>query len=238
MGLARPDSRRFDRIVAKAIAAAMLCALIPVAIALADADTTPPVGNVTTVVQDAAFQTVTLTLAYSDPESGLDHVTFSCDDAVVAPLSEAYASPITVPLHGAGSAGCVASGQHSIRVEIWNGAGLSAGSWQAVELSPLSGLDLPLPAVTGQPFTIQPLFAADFTIAPADVCRWEVRWGSTHALRTNTADETFGGMLFEGPASKGYCGAWTFTLPWVPVRQFQVAFDYGPRSGYSTYSAR
>lgn len=238
MGLTRQGSRRFARVAAQATTAALLCGLLPGAMTRGGTDTTPPVGSVTTIVQDDAYQTATLTLAYSDPESGLDHVTVSCGDAVVPPLSVPYASPITVSLHGADSAGCVAYGPRSIRVEIWNGAGLSAGSWQGVLVSPLSGFDLPLPAVTGQPFTVQPRFASDFVIAPTDVCRWELRWGSTHALRTNTADETFGGLLFEGPASRGFCGPWTFTLPWVPVRQFQVTFDYGPESGYSMYGTR
>jgi len=38
------------------------------------------------------------------------------------------------------------------------------------------------------------------------------------------------GILFEGSASGGYCGEWTFTLPWVPYRQYDWILT-GPFSG-------
>jgi hypothetical protein len=88
-------------------------------------------------------------------------------------------------------------------------------------------IEMPLAAVTGQPFTIRPVYPAGFTIAPDDVCRTEFRWGDDSALFSQQSNNTFGGILFEGPASEGFCGEWTFTLPWVPYRQYALDFT-GP----------
>ena len=94
----------------------------------------------------------------------------------------------------------------------------------AVE-EPTFALTYPLPARTGEPFTVQVQYSDGFIPAPETICRWEVRWGSVKALRENDFDETFGGMLFEGPASKGFCTEWTFTLPWVPEPRFEFSVD-------------
>jgi hypothetical protein len=81
-------------------------------------------------------------------------------------------------------------------------------------------VETPRKAVTGQLFTIRPVFPPGMDIAPDVVCRIEFRWGDDKALFSLQSNNTFGGILFEGPASKGFCGEWTLTLPWVPYRQY------------------
>ena len=101
-------------------------------------------------------------------------------------------------------------------------AALTASPVAAAE--PTVSFEYPLPARTGQPFTIHPVYSDGFVPAPTDVCRWEFRWGNTASLRDNEFDDTFGFLLFEGAAADGFCGDWDFTLPWVPVPQFEVDF--------------
>ena len=52
-----------------------------------------------------------------------------------------------------------------------------------------------------------------------------MRWGNEEALRENKPNETFGTMFMSGKPDRGFCGPWTFTVPWVPVRQFEVYFN-------------
>lgn len=97
----------------------------------------------------------------------------------------------------------------------------------AVDESAQVSFDYPLPARTGEPFTIRPVYSLGYTPPPDAMCRWEFRWGDTASLRDSAFNETFGFLLFEGTAAEGFCGDWTFTLPWVPVPQFELAFS-GP----------
>lgn len=204
---------------------------LPVPGVRAVGDTTPPVGSVTKVTDNLLDQTATFTLAYSDPESGIDHVRILCDNSTNGGVTVPYAVTITVALRGDGSAGCLRYGFRYVLVSVANGDGVAADSWHLVEIRPQLTLDFPLPAVTGQLYTIAPTFPADLAIGPEDVCSWEFRWGSTAALNDVVkSDETYGGVAFRGPASRGYCGAWTFTLPWVPVRQFTVSFGLSSKS--------
>ena len=224
---------RARRAVALAVGAALLAgaaiAGVPpagVQVASADVDTTPPTGSWSIASVDSTAKTVALTLAYSDPESALDRVRVGCD---AEPSREfAYASPLAVPLAGPDGVGCGAGyGIKYLRVAVINDAGLvSTTTHESFWLLPAISLETPRPAVTGQLFTFRPVFPADLALSPQTVCTWELRWGSTASLRDFTkADESYGGLVFNGPKSKGYCGDWTFTLPWVPVRQFALTLD-------------
>jgi hypothetical protein len=96
-------------------------------------------------------------------------------------------------------------------------------------------LETPRNAVTGQLYTLKPVFPPGVVMAPDVVCRHEFRWGDDDALFNLNSNNTFGGILFEGPASKGYCDEWTFTLPWVPYRQYDYSFSapgYYPRKTF------
>lgn len=95
-------------------------------------------------------------------------------------------------------------------------------TFQPFLLAPAIVVETPRPAITGELFTFRLAYPADVTLGPKAVCQWELRWGSTASLRDFDPDETYGGLVFSGPASKGYCTEWTFTLPWVPVRQYAL----------------
>ena len=83
---------------------------LPVPGVRAVGDTTPPVGSVTKVTDNLLDQTATFTLAYSDPESGIDHVRILCDNSTNGGVTVPYAVTITVALRGDGSAGCLRYG--------------------------------------------------------------------------------------------------------------------------------
>jgi hypothetical protein len=84
--------------------------------------------------------------------------------------------------------------------------------------------EFPHAPVTGQLFTIRPVYPAGFVI-PANVkCGWRLHWGDDESLY-GPPNENFGEIIIERPATKGSCGAWTFTLPWVPVPRFSFSFQ-------------
>ena len=182
---------------------------------------------------DRVKQRIDVRLTFVDPESGVASVLISCDGGPEA--SYPYASHVFVPALDPAAGGCGGYGQRSLQARAVNGDGAISLRYQAtVSVGPTFTLEYPLPATTGQPFTVHVHYSAGFVPAPGEICRWEVRWGSVPALRDNAFDETFGGMLFEGPASQGYCGDWTFTLPWVPEPRFE--FNLSMESAADTRS--
>ncbi len=206
------------------LAVALAIALVGLpGVALA-VDTTPPTGK-TTYWNYHRNETIEFRLAYSDPESGLATIDISCDGGPEATYS--YVTKLIFKGMDPEAGGCTTFGGHWFEVRVTNGQGLSVTSSVQAETEPIVHFEYPLAPRTGQPFTIRPVYSEGYTVPSTAKCRWEFRWGSTPALRDNEFDETFGGMLFEGPASKGFCGEWTFTLPWVPVPQFELDFE-GP----------
>ena len=217
------------------ILAAFVAVIGSTATALAVDDVTPPIGSMT--YWDVVDQVAELRFAYSDPESGVVDITLRCDTG--PEVTYPYTTKIFLPLHDSSAGGCDTYGSHVIYASVRNGAGLTKccnyEDTAQVSVGPDVDFDFPLPAVTGQPFTVGIVYPDDWTLPSDAVCAWEVRWGSTDALRKNDFDWTFGGLLFEGPASKGYCGDWTFTLPWVPVRQFQIDFEARSADGENAF---
>lgn len=82
--------------------------------------------------------------------------------------------------------------------------------------------DFPRPAVTGEPFTITPIFPT--TLASNTWCEWVLTWGDDEALHVRP-NETFGELIFERKVTNGGCDSWTFTLPWTAPRQYQLMFE-------------
>jgi hypothetical protein len=210
--------------------------MAPTAVVAAD-DTTPPTGWME--YYDVEDQVAELRFHYQDPESGVVEITLRCDGGPEA--SYPYTTKIFLPLHDPAAGGCETYGFHTIYASVRNGAGLTKcceyEDTALVSVAPNVEFVFPLPAVTGQPFTVSLVYPDDWTLPSDAVCAWEVRWGSTDALRKNDFDWTFGGLLFEGPATKGFCGDWTFTLPWVPVRQWQIDFEARSADGEDTFVA-
>jgi hypothetical protein len=186
--------------------------------AFADTDTTPPVGTLDLWAFDATSVTFALT---ATDENGIAGVRLSCDGGATW-IERAFAARLVVPLRD-GGLGCVGYEQSRwISGEIRDPAGnaLSVGAY--IPVMPTIDLETPLPAVTGHPFTIAPTLPDDYMIPAPGGCRWDFVWGDTQSLDTQDKDETYASLWFDIPAVNGKCAPWTFTLPWVPVRQYQV----------------
>ena len=213
-------TRRLARLVTATFAIVLASTLAPVS-ANAAGDVTPPTGSMEYWTINNATQRAELRFAYSDPESGLDHIEFMCDGGPEYLVP--YAAKVFLPIHD-GSAGCsTAYGNHEVLAWVVNGDGLKSNQqYAAVTNGPTLSLEISAAPTTGHAVTLAPVLPSDYTIPPGSACSWELRWGTTEALDQTFSGETFGGMYFVQPASEGGCGPWTFTLPWVPVRQFDV----------------
>jgi hypothetical protein len=189
---------------------------------VAAADTTPPTGSAEIWSYDLHAGIADLRLTFADADSGIATVLVSCDDG--APFDYAMASHIFVPWLDPTKGGCDSHGAHTLWVEARNGDGLAKTVAVNVLIEFTVSLSISDNATTGEPFTITPTYEDGF-VMPADAeCMWEFRWGDTASLNQNDYDSTFGSLLLSGTPAKGFCGPWTFTLPWVPVRQYQVSF--------------
>lgn len=179
-------------------------------------------------VDDYGATGVTFTLAASDP-SDVAGVAFACERQAT-PTVRPYATRITVPF-GAGGLDCGAAfGPVALHVGFRDAAGNV--SWRTLEAirEPTLTIRTPLAAVTGQPFTFEPVVPDGYLLPPDGGCRWELRWGDDAAL-TAQFNETYGGMVFDVAAKNGRCPSWTFTLPWVPVPQFDLNLALTTYSG-------
>lgn len=159
------------------------------------------------------------TLVFSDvTDTGALTVTVSCDNLVHDSDPYAYTNPLRVSLV---LPGCEGYGVFDVWVTVRDGAAVILQQSASVPIAPQLTLVTPLPAITGHLFTIDPTWPADFT-PTATVCRWEFRWGDDRSLDQRDPDETYGDLLFDIKAVNGDCPEWTFNLPWVPYRQYDV----------------
>lgn len=222
MALPRRAAARLLAALLVATAPCIASGIAP-ATSLAVVDTTPPSGAAELWAYDPRAQIIDVRSTFADPESGISRVDVQCDSN--APHAYANAAHLLIPALDPTNGGCAGYGEHSLWIQAWDGAGLATGNGFDVVLVPAVTLSISSPAATGQAFTITPNYPAGYTLPSDAICRWEFRWGDTASLRDNAFDETFGSLLFEGAKSSGYCGPWTFTLPYVPVRQYQVTFE-------------
>ena len=220
----RPPSAR--SVLATIAAVPFLIAGLVPAVASAVGDLTPPTGAMEYWAMDNETQLAELRFAYSDPESGLAQIKFICDGG--ADYVVPYTTTVFLPMHD-GSAGCsTAYGNHEVLAWVVNGDGLESNQqYAAVANGPTLSLGVSVSPTTGHALTITPILPADYAIPAGSACSWEFRWGTTQALDVTFGGESFGGMYFVLPASAGGCGPWTFTLPWVPYRQFDVIVILG-----------
>jgi hypothetical protein len=213
---------------AAAIALVLIASAVgfePAVAVAVDGDTTPPIPGAKPVEfydYDRVTELIDLRVSFMDAESEIT-LLVSCDGGPAAPY--AYGTHIFVPAFDPSRGGCTTYGEHTLQVVATSDGGHTFGYIAMVQTGPTYQLQFPIAAQTGRPFTIRPLYSRDWVPAADTVCRWEVRWGSTPALRDNNYDVTFGGMLLEGKAADGYCGEWSFTLPWVPEPRFEFTLD-------------
>lgn len=188
------------------------------AIATLIVDLTPPDG--TAVMSDYDDDSVTVDLTAADPDD-IEAVTFSCEGQA-SPAERPFATRIEIP-YGANGLDCHGIyGWVDIEVGLRDAAGNVAIALIQAGHEPTLSLHTPDAAVTGHPFTVIPVVPADYRLPANGGCRWEFRWGNDASLDDSRFDETFGSLLFDIPQSDGVCRPWTFTLPWVPYRQYEV----------------
>jgi hypothetical protein len=120
---------------------------------------------------------------------------------------------------------CGSYGQQTVVVEVVDTVGNASWDETSIYVSPTMTHALSAEPTTGSPMTITPQLPDDYVLPAGSGCRWEFRWGDDASLIRNEHDETFGSMLFDVPAAAGTCAPWTFTLPWVPYRQYEVTVE-------------
>ena len=208
------------RSIGLGIAILAVCAPVPAA---ADADVTAPLGSVSVVHDDRANALIRLRVAATEDLSGVSTVEVSGDGVTWA--SYGYSPEVDWAVFDPAAGGRSGLGNRVVRVRWTDGVGNTSGAaTTTLYLGSSGALEYPVPPVTGQPFTIRPVYPPGISFAPDDPCSWELAWGSRSSLIEYNPDETWGSLYLEGPKDRGFCGAWTFTLPWVPVRQFLVHF--------------
>jgi hypothetical protein len=185
-------------------------------------DDTPPTGGAELYDISARGKWFELELTFADPESGIDHLEVRCDDGPAA--TYAPATILRIPFFDTAKGGCETYGEHQIWATAVNGAGLVNSDAVHVTLNYVVTLTMAGEPVTGEPITFTPTLPDGFSFPDAAWCTWELRWGNDDAILRNDFNATFGAVMSAGPKSKGFCDAWTLTLPWAPVPHFQVSF--------------
>ena len=209
------------RSIALSLAVACLCAPASVA---ADADTTAPVGSISVVHDDRASELIRLDVTATDDLSGVATVDVSGDGITWA--SYTYAPQVDWSVFDPAAGGAPGLGNRTIRIRWTDGVGnTSVAVTTTLYLGSSGALEYPVPPVTGQPFTIRPIYPPGTSLGPDDQCSWELDWGSKSSLIEYNPDQTWGSLSLNGPTHRGFCGDWTFTLPWVPVPQFLIHFS-------------
>ncbi len=164
--------------------------------------------------------------------AGSRTVRISCNGGVDTSDRVPFATTLLVSLD---LPGCEGYGLKTVDVQV-DEADDTPVFWGQVRpgINPKMTIDRPLPAITGHAFTFRPQYPDDYALPAGSVCRYEFRWGNDRSLRQNDYDETFGALGFDANAVNGNCPAWTFTLPWVPYRQFELFLSVGTIDGYES----
>jgi len=209
------------RSIALGLAVACLCAPAPAA---ADADVTAPVGTVAVVHDDRANELIRLSVPATDDLSGVATVEVSGDGITWA--SYAYAPEVDWAVFDPTAGGSPGLGNRTVRVRWTDAVGnTSAAITTTLWLGSGGAFEYPVAPVTGQLFTIRPIYAPGVALAPDAQCSWELQWGSRSSLVEYNPDETWGSLYLQGPNHLGFCGDWTFTLPLVQLEQFVIHFS-------------
>lgn len=210
------------------IAAALLALLpaitVPAAAPVLAADGTPPVGQVKVVHDDRTAELVRLNVAATDDLSGVSTVEVSSNGTTWA--SFPYAAEVDWAVFDPAAGGSAGLGKRTVRVRWTDGSGNTSVPVTTTLIMLRAGaLELPKPAVTGQVFTMRPVFPPNYVFEAEESCTWELRWGNTAALDVYP-NETFGSITLVGSmGTTTFCGEWRVTLPWVPVPQFEIVFS-------------
>ena len=97
--------------------------------------------------------------------------------------------------------------------------------------------EFPRPAVTGQPFTIRPVFPPDWPAMPTTaLCEWVLTWGDDGKMH-DFPNEDFRQAWTTHLFRNGGCNEWTFTLPYTPGLTYNFTFSVAKDWGHSVVYA-
>ncbi len=161
--------------------------------------------------------------AIPDP-GGARTVVISCDGGAHASDPYPFASRFVVSLD---LPGCEGYGLKTVSVQVFADTTSIFYGQVTPGINARMTLGMPDPAITGHPFTFTFAYPADYSLPTGSMCRYEFRWGNDRSLLQNDYDETFGALGFDAHAVSGTCPTWTFRLPWVPYRQFELYVTVG-----------
>jgi hypothetical protein len=178
---------------------------------------------------DRAPGILTATLHAWDDGSPITHARFRTGSgpwgapiATASPSNPIVDWPALDPAYG----GSLQAGRRTAAVQVRNAAGL--WSTAVSDVTMVAFEDLPIDVSgdqrTGHAVTFTPRVPAGVTYPSNTFCRWTLFWGNDRSLYEGERDDTFGGIEIAGSKAAGYCAPWTVTVPWVPYRQFLVAF--------------
>jgi hypothetical protein len=85
---------------------------------------------------------------------------------------------------------------------------------------------------SGSAFTFTPHYSNGFVPPDAAICAWELRWGDHTSLYDNVYNQSFGSVAIRGAARDGFCGPWTFTLPYSAGAEWLYNFGIGVAGYY------
>ncbi|HET9851604.1 MAG TPA: hypothetical protein VFP56_03745, partial [Candidatus Limnocylindrales bacterium] len=177
----------------------------------------------------------------TDTESAIETVEISTDGLTWG--SSPYAPTVVWEAFDPASGGSAGPGMRTVRVRWTDTAGnTSAEKTTRLFLGNGGALELLNAPVTGQSLTIKPIFGPGRTQPLDETCSWELVWGNAAALKAYAPNETYGSLFMAGVPSRGYCGPWTFKVPYVQGVPFEVHFnasfmsagdeDYGHRATF------
>jgi hypothetical protein len=191
-------------------------------------DTVGPTATAREVSWDPNAKRLRMHFDAADP-SGLGKILIACNNTTGPQIP--FAADVSLTLDASLTPTC--TGYHfALSFHVSDSLLNSTRIPWGVSIEPAFAIEVPQPAVTGRPFTIRPIHPPGLEPTPGTICRTEFRWGNSKALFNGQTDNTFGGILFEGPASEGFCGEWRFTLPWVPFPQYDYHMDAGYGAGF------
>jgi hypothetical protein len=86
--------------------------------------------------------------------------------------------------------------------------------------------------VTGSPVTLSLHWDHDIVLPSDASCLWTLGWGDDESIINQNHNDSYGFVLTQGLASRGFCRSWTLTLPWTPLRRYVIEVQVStPRDG-------
>jgi hypothetical protein len=193
-------------------------------------DDAPPAWAFVNVYDDPPAGTTTIGFVATDVSS-IVAVQFSPDGTTwgeaVTPVGgpDRWQAPYPLfdPVHG----GSPQLGKRTLHMRVQDGLGQWSPAQSKViwaELRTTLVVSPPRP-VSGQRVTLSVDSPDPVTIPAGAHCYWLIAWGDDQSLYGAEPDETYGFLYTYGPASRGFCGPKTFTMPWVPYPQMSASLQ-------------